>query len=1145
MASSAASRAQEAAADALDRRVRPILDQVDLRNYKQAVKLADAAIKKYGDHPLYRTVKAMALERMGRKQEALDLVTDVRSGPLNEHLLGMMQPIYRNLGRYDEATKGYEKFAAEDPQNPERQIQLFNAYAREYDYLKQQQVAMKLFKQLGREQFLMWAVCTLELQALAEQGGPTGGGARMLQLAEALLRKKMGLARLEGLESLLVFLSILELQHKHAAALELIQGPAGALFTLPADKARVEGELQHKLGHYKESAAAFASVLRISPDDWAAFQAYVDALLEYREVPAQTVEAAVASDAPETVTALEADNSWMGPGKRTRLSFDEVERRLGEAHDLVAELQAVVVQSGELLRGLFLAKVELEKRRAESGEQAGGATQGQRRVAEAIVKYFDRHGTMVSFAPDVRQHVLFITDPGVAGWLAAQLQQAAERSAAAPDCKPVHALRRRIAAAQVEEQLGLVQQLPDAELYARAERLAEVYQASVPLLHGVAPRERGPAEELLVMAATCLVEGYVRTGERARLLEAILVLEQGLFDRRWQSEYKLMLVSLYLHAGAVGPALGWYRLLDIKHIQAETMAHHVLPALLASAQRDAAAGLLRELAAFHDGHLRDGADMTLTAYRNGTFSKVREFVRFKERLERSHQRLAARTESLLLRLAEAADNPTEAQALLADVGFGREPLAWSTSDRLAALSFNEDLATRPWWTPTPEQSLLDAAPLAGGAARQPWHAQEAQSARVARDARWRRSVRRRCLLPRLLALTLDLGPVSAAQAGPPAAEQATHSERGPAAKASDKSGRGKGKKKSGNKSGDVETAAGEKREPAPTSNGAAGQKRETAPREHGGENGCTAAHGSPQSPVDEMRQLVDEYARTLRPDTHAGNAPDAGPSSPGGAQPLDELSLAVFTTSLRIMEARDVLAGSGTSTEGAAQAAAALPAHFQSILARLHGLDETLAGQLFSDLPTAGASLRLLSPGRALPQLATLVHEAAAWLLLALHSWARVFPASLKRKKKTGTEDDGSADARTLAVHALQSLVSGVEAVFRSWADRLTQYLAQADVHALAAALKAELSPTETGGPSSQAGRVLTALQSWSRERQVAIMQTREQSRGGGEEENDEAVLVLDLEAVLRASLESSSEVLEQIRTASLLKANLFKKLNV
>lgn len=137
------------------------------------------------------------------------------------------------------------------------------------------------------------------------------------------------------------------------------------------------------------------------------------------------------------------------------------------------------------------------------------------------------------------------------------------------------------------------------------------------------------------------------------------------------------------------------------------------------------------------------------------------------------------------------------------------------------------------------------------------------------------------------------------------------------------------------------------------------------------------------------------------------------------------------------------------------------------------------------------------------------------------------------------------ADSRTLAVHALQSLAAGVEAVFRAWAERLAHHLAQANVHALAAALKAELSPTDTGGASRQTGRVLAALQSWSRERQIEVMQTREQSGGSGEEETDEAVQVLDLEAVLRASLESSNEVLEQIRTASLLKANLFKKLNV
>jgi hypothetical protein len=68
---------------------------------------------------------------------------------------------------------------------------------------------------------------------------------------------------------------------------------------------------------------------------------------------------------------------------------------------------------------------------------------------------------MVSFAMDVRQHVLFIQGRDCAHWLVAELHASAERSAAAADVKPLHGLRRRVAALQVEEQLGLVQRLAD------------------------------------------------------------------------------------------------------------------------------------------------------------------------------------------------------------------------------------------------------------------------------------------------------------------------------------------------------------------------------------------------------------------------------------------------------------------------------------------------------------------------------------------------------------------------------------------------------------------------------------------------------------------------------------------------------------
>jgi hypothetical protein len=42
---------------------------------------------------------------------------------------------------------------------------------------------------------------------------------------------------------------------------------------------------------------------------------------------------------------------------------------------------------------------------------------------------------------------------------------------------------------------------------------------------------------------------------------------------------------------------------------------------------------------------------------------------------------------------------------------------------------------------------------------------------------------------------------------------------------------------------------------------------------------------------------------------------------------------------------------------------------------------------------TDGGSLSVLAPGSVLPQLATLVNEAAAWLLLAVQSWTRYHSA--------------------------------------------------------------------------------------------------------------------------------------------------------
>ena len=60
----------------------------------------------------------------------------------------------------------------------------------------------------------------------------------------------------------------------------------------------------------------------------------------------------------------------------------------------------------------------------------------------------------------------------------------------------------------------------------------------------------------------------------------------------------------------------------------------------------------------HRLHARDAGDSMLMAYDQGTFTKVVEFVAFKERLHRSYTRAQAALESHLMRLRFGAPPPS-------------------------------------------------------------------------------------------------------------------------------------------------------------------------------------------------------------------------------------------------------------------------------------------------------------------------------------------------------------------------------------------------------------------------------------------------------------------------------------------------------
>lgn len=228
------------------------------------------------------------------------------------------------------------------------------------------------------------------------------------------------------------------------------------------------------------------------------------------------------------------------------------------------------------------------------------------------------------------------------------------------------------------------------------------------------------------------------------------MLELGLSIRRFVSQYKILLVHLYSHLGALPVAYEWYQTLDVKNILLETISHQILPQMMMSPLWEDLNDLLRDYLKFMDDYLRESADLTFLAYRHRNYSKVIEFVQFKERLEHSNQYLTSRLESAILRLKEKADNVEEEECALEGLKSGTQVLELASETSCKSLTFNEELQLRPWWTPTPKKNLLF------GPFDELWHPKEhLQHYKKDWETDVQKIAQRRSLLPRMIYLSIQ------------------------------------------------------------------------------------------------------------------------------------------------------------------------------------------------------------------------------------------------------------------------------------------------------------------------------------------------------------------------------------------------------
>lgn len=713
-----------------ERRVRPIWDAIDSRQFKTALKLVSSLLGKFPNSPYVLSLKALVLERMGKPEEALSVCLSAKellhsndSALMDDLTLSTLQIVFQRLGHSELATSCYEHAAAKFPTNLDLMMGLFNCYVRESSFVKQQQTAIKMYKIASEERFLLWAVCSVQLQVLCGNGGE-----KLLLLAEGLLKKHVATHSLHEPEALMVYISLLEQQDKYSHALEILSGNLGSLLMVEVDKLRIQGRLLARTGDYKAAADVYEKILESCPDDWECLQHYLDCLLE--DDPTRGNE-----PIENRIDAIKFADCRSIP-----LTDEVFDSRITRASTFVHKLQENL--GNDIVRCPYLGNLEIERRKHLYGKG------DEQKLMEDLIQYFFRFGHLACFTSDVEVFVQVLSSDRKM-----ELFKKLIESSSTISQVPAKALGLSITVFKFQQLVGNIYGLTVGGLEDLAVKMVEMFCKNLPLSKDLDPQESMHGEELLSMACNVLIQLFWRTQYFGFILEAIMVLEFGLTIRRHVSQYKILLVHLYSHLGAISLAYDRYKSLEVKNILLETVSHNILPQMLGSLLWMDLNTLLRDYLKFMDDHFKESADLTFLAYRHRNYSKAIEFVQFKERLQNSNQYLLARIESAILELKQNASNIDEEECILENLKYGVHFVELSNEIGLKSLTFNEDLESRPWWTPTPEGNYLL------GPVEEISHFPK-DNLRKKREAHTRTLIEKKALLPRMIYLSIQSASVS-------------------------------------------------------------------------------------------------------------------------------------------------------------------------------------------------------------------------------------------------------------------------------------------------------------------------------------------------------------------------------------------------
>ncbi|XP_061402206.1 phagocyte signaling-impaired protein [Musca vetustissima] len=647
-----------------ERRLRPIYDNLEVGNNRKALQESEKVLKKHPNLLCAKALKGLALLRLGRYEEShgyLQAVADEK--PVNDATLQVLSFCYKELEQLDKIVEIYNYAVKQSPNNEELLAHLFISHVRMEDFKSQQSVALQMYKAQPKNAYYFWAVMSVVLQGIRgpESTNPTKRKI-YLSLAQRMVDKMIQENKLESEQEAFLYLHILKLQENYKGALDFLNGPVCEK-VYPGAPIYLKINLLKSLKMWSECNELLKKLLKEDHDRWDYYKDYIGTCFELY-------------DLQKSEKSDEENNKA------------DTKNPLEECRDFLTE---IIETSTKKVRGPNLARLELHQRLRQHNLDAN-TFMGE--FSELVINYFRLFGDKPCCTHDIS---LFLPEISLKDRQELANKLLAESGISSTNLpKDKESMQKHICALQVSRICGSHLDL-DIE-----HRLAFYTSLKLHYEHGLSnfgkdllPTDMGPSDPYALLAANVMYDISQQEQKSDRIFEALCLLQYVLRNSTSNFHVKLLSLKIFHMLGCLLGAQEMYEYLEIKQIQLDSMGYvHCNPMILAG-RFSMARSVYDTTLKFFTNSYKERLEYIALTYRFCTFSKLEEFMNFKERLTNSLHYVAISVEAQLTDLVILYGNVQQNlnTYMIMSIDPAEDRISWNE------LRDNRDLTAMIRWDP--------------------------------------------------------------------------------------------------------------------------------------------------------------------------------------------------------------------------------------------------------------------------------------------------------------------------------------------------------------------------------------------------------------------------------------------------------------